>query len=647
MGSPRGSKIKDSTTSCDGVSHMALPLLRSIGLGCVALLLVGSLLVMILLWVFDAESVVEADIRHVALASSLPSHVLRGDAAYEEVSPEIIERRSGDISGVLPWRPRYPWRGFFIALNLFNNAAVLPQLAENLALFIRNELEPFFDVSERVFISIFSNGSEDSTEADIESILVPILVRAGIPRRRMDVVVGGSCCGGFTKRPKTMDRIEWMACVRNAAMHPLYREGLQLFSLDRMPSATTSTHSSREPSPPDSPHTDSHAQATPPPGASTLRLKDGTTLASTDVAVLFFNDILFDRFDVTALLESNYARTTRWTRESGAPVGPAVPAGMSEVEYSKLWDGFDMACGMDFYTTFYDQWVTRGADGRQFDPWPPYAKDIRTQEVFAAASRIGPVGSQHHRHHVHVATPVRCCWNGLAIIRASMFLEHGIRFRRPESTMFNMSRDASTCYSSECMLICQDIAAVGSRAEAVSRESSAASRKISSAVSSIVLNPHVKVAYDKESFALHRRHWFVSSRWYFSLISWLRVSTWLLPDGFQPPTKRDPAEDRWVIDPLWVECVLPQDTLPPYRIGAVLLVALAGVVLYCTVWPRVKRWRQLRRGAATARRVCDGGTGCDEQGCDVSIVVGSPSASNVSRLTFRSSSVRDLPPPIV
>jgi hypothetical protein len=345
-----------------------------------------------------------------------------------------------------------------------------------------------------------------------------------------------------------------------------------------------------------------------------MPLPDGSTLTADDTIVLFLNDIVFLPTDMTKLLETNYARSRRlvhynkrWQQQNRHRTSNAAaeqqnndaeePILTTERGFSSLWDGFNMACGMDFYVSFYDQWVTRDYDGRRFDSYPPYARDFGSQQIFYEAESLRSSSSAHHindHQPRHTAAPARCCWNGAAAIRSSMFLRHDIRFRMPVSNMFNMSR-GSACYSSECMLICKDIiqaATCERKAEEmelrstggkkslrdqlevdcpVFAEQSPKKRRKSAVGSSIVLapdtsedtwvdvggifvNPHVKVAYDDKHFALHHEQWFVSSVWFYRVVSFLRVGTWLLPDAFEPP-----GGDA---QPTWLECVLPDDVVP-------------------------------------------------------------------------------------
>ena len=62
---------------------------------------------------------------------------------------------------------------------------------------------------------------------------------------------------------------------------------------------------------------------------------------------------------------------------------------------------------------FYDNWVTRDADGDLFTMVPPYATD--------------PYSRARISRGLHF--PVKCCWNGMVALNAAPFLRHGVRVR--------------------------------------------------------------------------------------------------------------------------------------------------------------------------------------------------------------------------
>ncbi|KAK9806939.1 hypothetical protein WJX72_008114 [[Myrmecia] bisecta] len=107
----------------------------------------------------------------------------------------------------------------------------------------------------------------------------------------------------------------------------------------------------------------------------------------------------------------------------------------------------DLLCGMDFDVfpgneedpeaelVFYDKWVSRDAAGAVFLNLPPYVTH--------------PYSIQRLRRGLPF--PVKCCWNGLAVLNAEPFLK-GVRFR---------ARRETECYASECSLMCEDFLRLG------------------------------------------------------------------------------------------------------------------------------------------------------------------------------------------
>ncbi|TPP45187.1 Cryptococcal mannosyltransferase 1 family protein [Leishmania donovani] len=290
-----------------------------------------------------------------------------------------------------PHTPTHGWDHFYIALNLWKNEEVLPDLTEALIAFLEEEVKPFFDLATSVVVSIYSNISPDRTAELITTLLIPRLHAAGV--RTVYATTEGACLG-YVERQSFHERIEWMACIRNKALEPLYEKGMSL--------------------------------------------ADG-------LVVLFFNDVIFRPQDITALLESRaeaqIAASTRphgWvssvTKTNHEPADAGVkdddgdsrkhPVGTASTPPSGSTSAatgttFDMACGMDFYATFYDTWVTRDRLGKPFGAQMPYSDDHSTQEAFYRIFK-------HERTGDHApeasAIPVKCCWNGVAAIRGRFFL---------------------------------------------------------------------------------------------------------------------------------------------------------------------------------------------------------------------------------
>ncbi|KAG5484367.1 hypothetical protein LSCM4_07934 [Leishmania orientalis] len=320
-----------------------------------------------------------------------------------------------------PHTPTYGWDHFYIALNLWKNEEVLPDLTEALIVFLEEEVKPFFDLSTSVVVSIYATISPDRTAELILTLLIPRLHAAGV--RRVYATTEGSCLG-YVERQPFHERIEWMACIRNKALAPLYNEGMNVFERPQR------------------------------------QKRDDADAGEDSLVVLFFNDILFRPQDITKLLESRaepeMAATTRphgWlssvskTSHKEADASPAsatddghsqrpqvntAPASPSGATSAMTATTFDMACGMDFYFTFYDTWVTRDRLGKCFEAQMPYSADHATQDAFYRILRGKRSGD---RAWEAAAIPVKCCWNGVAAIRGRFFLAprrpHRLGFPEP------------------------------------------------------------------------------------------------------------------------------------------------------------------------------------------------------------------------
>jgi len=118
---------------------------------------------------------------------------------------------------------------------------------------------------------------------------------------------------------------------------------------------------------------------------------------------------------------------------------------------------YDMACGLDFYSQFYDHYATRDIQGSWFVNVYPYVKEPRSQQLVRQGREF----------------PVYSCWNGAASMSVQPFYKHNIKFRS--------SAVSDTCnHHSECFLICEDF------------------RELN--FSRIYVNPNVKVAYKKSDY---------------------------------------------------------------------------------------------------------------------------------------------------
>ncbi|KAJ2891649.1 hypothetical protein GGI21_005802, partial [Coemansia aciculifera] len=99
----------------------------------------------------------------------------------------------------------------FVAANLYNSEAVLPNMAMQL-LALANMLG-----HDRVFVSIYENGSKDKTKE--------------ILRRFNDVLdvlgIGHKIIAENTTKPAHSHRIEYLAQLRNKALEPFHNTGLK------------------------------------------------------------------------------------------------------------------------------------------------------------------------------------------------------------------------------------------------------------------------------------------------------------------------------------------------------------------------------------------------------------------------------------
>ncbi|KAJ2885540.1 hypothetical protein H4R27_001335 [Coemansia aciculifera] len=105
--------------------------------------------------------------------------------------------------------PEFVTSPVFVAINLYNNEKVLPNMA--------TQLLALADIlgHDHIFISIYENGSEDRTKEILHRFDKTLNV-LGIAHRIIT---------DPTPKPKRVHRIEYLAKVRNSAMEPLYSSG--------------------------------------------------------------------------------------------------------------------------------------------------------------------------------------------------------------------------------------------------------------------------------------------------------------------------------------------------------------------------------------------------------------------------------------
>jgi len=130
----------------------------------------------------------------------------------------------------------------------------------------------------------------------------------------------------------------------------------------------------------------------------------------------------------------------------------------------------DIACGLDFefqdeVPVFRDVWVARDIQGERFLWHAPFSNHSETRSRIMNGQPFSAF----------------CCWNGIAVINASIF-NQGIIFREANYT-------AGECSASECSLLCNDIWKQNERAH-------------------IVVDPHVRFSYRSEIYEdLNNMYW--------------------------------------------------------------------------------------------------------------------------------------------
>lgn len=290
-----------------------------------------------------------------------------------------------------PLSPSHPWKKFYIAVNLWRNEDIIPYFTGALVAFIQEELGPFFSIGDDVVVTIYSNDSPDETALLIEEFLIPRLQQAGV--RRIYATTSGSCLGYYS-RQFFHDRIEWLSCVRNKAMDPLYELGMNVFLEDPLMGLTGKP----------------------------------TELDEDELVVLFFNDIFFMPKQITRLLETR----PEPVMAHKIPLDGEVSDLSGETKLKNLRHpdikGFDMACAMDYYYKFYDAWVSRDEVGGPFVTFPPYSDNPVIQRSYLSSLTNDPLlkpfmeGTDGNFTGHDEGVGVKSCWNGVAAIRGRFFL---------------------------------------------------------------------------------------------------------------------------------------------------------------------------------------------------------------------------------
>ena len=133
--------------------------------------------------------------------------------------------------------------------------------------------------------------------------------------------------------------------------------------------------------------------------------------------IIYFNDIYFEYEDIVNLLSTNN-------------------------------EDYDAVCGLDFYDSFYDRWVSNDLDGNSFRSHFPYFINKEAQDLVI-----------NHK-------PIRIfsCWNGVIAFKASPLKDKKIRFRykiNETKPIHIINNSARTSYESECTYFHIDLFSLG------------------------------------------------------------------------------------------------------------------------------------------------------------------------------------------
>ncbi|KAI4087195.1 MAG: hypothetical protein LQ344_006941 [Seirophora lacunosa] len=122
----------------------------------------------------------------------------------------------------------------------------------------------------------------------------------------------------------------------------------------------------------------------------------------------------------------------------------ACAADMLELLHQRRVQGAAMACPMDLSDDglFYDVWVARSMTGDLFFHIPPSGLWSRARDL------LWDDPARKRRLRARLPFQAFACWNGMAAIGATPFLERGVRFRRSAP---------GECYMGEPTLLCKDL----------------------------------------------------------------------------------------------------------------------------------------------------------------------------------------------
>ncbi|KAG1659131.1 hypothetical protein FOA52_013800 [Chlamydomonas sp. UWO 241] len=299
-----------------------------------------------------------ADARALASALATVAHVLRSSGRLMQCEPDDALVRAAASAARAPGAGR-----ILVAMNLYNSGDMAPNMVAQLLTLIA--MLPHGSVS----ISIYESGSSDSIGWWLQLLQV-LLCPLRVPFRI--TTHGNLSRGRDDATEREVDRIEFLAKVRNEAMLPLLMGQLG-------GSSSSSSGAGGQ----------GAAGAAAPVAAAGAARAAGAAAAPLRERLVFINDVFFCARDVLRLVMHDQ----------------------------------DLACGIDLSTegqfgahdrslSFYDSWVARDASGAMITGKFPDMADA----AGSARARAG------------LPVPVYCCWNGMAAISTEP-LRRGLRFR--------------------------------------------------------------------------------------------------------------------------------------------------------------------------------------------------------------------------
>lgn len=459
--------------------------------------------------------------------------------------PPVVRAASCDPEDeqyAIQLRDSTPWRAGFIAINLYNNEAVLALMTAQLAALFDCLLIPAFGSAKALYVSVYSDRNTDRTPQLVHSTFKDMLKARGILHTLTATALGGGECGGLSK--EAAGRIPYMACIRNEVLEPL-RSG---WFRDLDDGLLGSLGDVRE---------DAAPVARQP-------------LAST--AVLFFNDIILQHpiRDIARLLLVDDGR-------------------------------FDLVCPIDAYVTFYDTWVARDVNGEPFSSFFPYSK-VPTSQVAIAEQRpfrakccwdglaVFPADVMWLQDGVHFPSRGRTAVLGRGDKGSPSSAPAGqwLLFRAAP-----LPRDSDpACFASECQYFCEDLlhyrrfASPGTAAEKAAR---------------IWIHPGVRVTYDASSHAYQLsalRRLFDGLTLWLQWDSWPRVVQWL---GGASPVDHGMLASRYVrcvgeTGHEWSHLLS--------RVLVLIWISLAGASMVVVIRQRLPRWRPGAVNRDAVRHLC-------------------------------------------